>query len=350
MKKIILLFFIFLTPLSVYPQSQNIYSWTDENGVKHFSDTPTYDQEHESKGTIHSWVDRHGKEHFSVEPPSEEQTIYTDEQAQENDNVNISDQPARVVNQKPVLNLDIYEIVFDALFQLWPFLLLLFMVLIIKAIIPNVISSLILKFLKKEKNVGYRDMNVENNFDNSEPHTARFKGYAGERKIISLLYKYLDRSTYYIFDDVTLPFQNGTTQIDHIIVSKYGIFVIETKNMKGLIDGNQYSKYWYQILKKHRYSFLSPIVQNEIHINALKALLKIEKEVFHNIVVFVQNVKFKERKPEGVFFPDDMIRFICHKTKVVYQDSYVKELIASIKVARLEQSFKIDEQHRNYVR
>ena len=43
---------------------------------------------------------------------------------------------------------------------------------------------------------------------------------------------------YYIFNDVILDTGQGTTQIDHIVVSKYGVFAIETKNYRGEIYGN----------------------------------------------------------------------------------------------------------------
>ena len=38
-----------------------------------------------------------------------------------------------------------------------------------------------------------------------------------------------------------LPTEKGSTQIDHIVVSLYGIFVIETKNYKGWITGSPYA-------------------------------------------------------------------------------------------------------------
>jgi len=44
---------------------------------------------------------------------------------------------------------------------------------------------------------------------------------------------FLDKNIYTLFKNVTLPTEDGTTQIDHVIVSRYGVFVIETKNMKG---------------------------------------------------------------------------------------------------------------------
>lgn len=36
----------------------------------------------------------------------------------------------------------------------------------------------------------------------------------------------------------------GMTQIDHIYISKFGIFVVETKNYKGWIYGKTHDKEW----------------------------------------------------------------------------------------------------------
>jgi len=47
----------------------------------------------------------------------------------------------------------------------------------------------------------------------------------------------LNQDEYKTIKNVTLPAEGGTTQIDHIIVSEHGVFVIETKNMKGWIYG-----------------------------------------------------------------------------------------------------------------
>jgi len=63
--------------------------------------------------------------------------------------------------------------------------------------------------------------------------TPFMKGVFGEL-IVNLAAKFfLDKEKYHLFKNVTLPTEDGTTQIDHVIVSRYGIFVIETKNMKG---------------------------------------------------------------------------------------------------------------------
>ena len=73
-----------------------------------------------------------------------------------------------------------------------------------------------------------------------------FKGFAGEMRVHISTKIHLNKDKYYVLRNVTLPTADGTTQIDHIIVSEYGVFVIETKNMKGWIFGGVRQKMWTQ--------------------------------------------------------------------------------------------------------
>jgi restriction system protein len=63
--------------------------------------------------------------------------------------------------------------------------------------------------------------------------TPWFKGMIGEAFINLGIRLFLDKREYHLLKDVTLPTPQGTTQIDHVIVSPFGLFVIETKNIKG---------------------------------------------------------------------------------------------------------------------
>ena len=101
-----------------------------------------------------------------------------------------------------------------------------------------------------------------------------FKGMVGEWQVNLLITFFLNKKYYHLIKNVTLPtFTNrdvdgkeqGTTQIDHIIVSKYGIFVVETKNMKGWIFGGANQKQWTQQIFKHKSKFQNPLHQNYKH-------------------------------------------------------------------------------------
>ena len=51
--------------------------------------------------------------------------------------------------------------------------------------------------------------------------------------------------------------QDGkSSQIDHILLNSHGIFVIETKNYKGVVYGSEGKNYWRQYLKNKSEIFL----------------------------------------------------------------------------------------------
>jgi hypothetical protein len=100
----------------------------------------------------------------------------------------------------------------------------------------------------------------------------KLKGFSGEIVVSSLLNK-LDKSKYFIINGITLKVGENTAQIDHIVVSQYGIFVIETKNWKGSVYGNHWSKKFYQYLGGMKYEHQNPISQNYGHIKRLEEVL-----------------------------------------------------------------------------
>ena len=82
-------------------------------------------------------------------------------------------------------------------------------------------------------------------------------------------------------------------QIDHVVVSIYGIFVIETKNYSGWIFGDENSQYWAQVIYKTKNRFYNPILQNRGHIKALQGLLQDYSHIrYIPIVVFYIKSRF----------------------------------------------------------
>jgi hypothetical protein len=121
------------------------------------------------------------------------------------------------------------------------------------------------------------------------------KGYFGELSIRIWL-SFLDKGKYKVINDVMIPSGEGkTAQIDHIVISVYGIFVIETKNYKGWIYGSETSKNWTQVIYKTKNQFFNPILQNKGHVKALKRLLTDYLNIkYIPIVVFTSKANFKK--------------------------------------------------------
>lgn len=127
----------------------------------------------------------------------------------------------------------------------------------------------------------------------------RFRELMGEFWLKKELEK-LPKKEYFIINDIMLELGSKTYQIDHIVISKHGIFVIEMKNYYGLIMGNTYNKEWIQILGKHKYYFQNPIHQNYSHIKALSKLLNLPEEKFISIICFSNQVKLSINKNKNV--------------------------------------------------
>lgn len=130
---------------------------------------------------------------------------------------------------------------------------------------------------------------------------ALLKGWFGEKAVQFGLWNTLDAKVYQRIHDVILPASNGgSTQIDHIYVSIYGIFVIETKNLKGWIFADEHSREWTQCIFGQKYRFQNPLHQNYRHVKCLAESLSVSEDRIHPVVFFVGNCHFKTGKPKGV--------------------------------------------------
>lgn len=118
----------------------------------------------------------------------------------------------------------------------------------------------------------------------------KFRGLMGEFWV-KLELKKLPKNKYIVLNDIMIKDQNGTHQIDHIILSNYGIFVIEMKNYYGLIKGKEQDNKWCQYLGKFKNRFMNPIHQNYGHIKALSNMLKIDGKHFISMICFSNQAK-----------------------------------------------------------
>lgn len=229
----------------------------------------------------------------------------------------------------------------------------LFFLVILLFVFLKVVVAFFLKGSRSRKNEFQKtkDKKYDSGVDWDIPDTnsSEFKGFEGEQIIIDLLYRLLDRKKYHFFNDLTLPENEGTTQIDHLIVSEHGIFIIETKNMKGLIFGNPYQKTWTQCLADGKHPFQNPFRQNYKHKKCLEELLKIESDVYFEVVVFIERANFPKGRPDYVFYPKEFIQFVKSQTKKVLSDNEIDMILSVIDASRLEPSFETDKRHKAYV-
>ena len=179
--------------------------------------------------------------------------------------------------------------------------------------------------------------------------SAWFKGIFGEF-IVNIFAKWkLDKDVYHLIKNVTLPTEDGTTQIDHIIVSVFGVFVVETKNLKGWIFGSANQRMWTQQIFKYKNKFQNPLHQNYKHSKTLQSLLNLEDNQLHSVVVFIGDSTFKTDMPDNVTYGMGYIRYILAKTEKVLDLRQVLDITQVIESGRLQPSFKTNRDHVRHV-
>lgn len=151
---------------------------------------------------------------------------------------------------------------------------------------------------------------------------------------------------YHLLNHITLPIKGGTTQIDHILVSRFGLFVIETKHFSGWIFANPAQTHWTQTFFSRKFKFRNPIFQNQLHVRAVQDLLDfLPSEVVRSVVVFTGSAEFMTEVPAGVF---DLAGFVAHVRGFnveVMSLNRMQFCVGRLETARLSISGKTDLKH-----
>jgi hypothetical protein len=205
-----------------------------------------------------------------------------------------------------------------------------------------------LRFGKKKKHAQKRSSRQA---ERSSPKTAEQRGKQGEDAVNAVLDEYCRHSGACLFDNVTMQFKDGTTQIDHILLSKKGVLVIETKNYSGWIFAETEDVTWTQVTGKRKNTFQNPLRQNYKHWLAVQSVLSfLPQEVMQSIVVFTGNAQFKTDIPAGVLFIDELKDFLAVFDFGRITDSKIKRSVTCIQNVMLEQSKETDQKHIEHLK
>ncbi|MCP4345328.1 MAG: NERD domain-containing protein [Desulfobacterales bacterium] len=158
-----------------------------------------------------------------------------------------------------------------------------------------------------------------------------FKGWIGEKAAQFGMWVKLDQNIYKRYHNVIIQTKNGTTQTDHVLLSVYGLFVIETKNYNGWIYGDEKQKYWTQVLFKKKSKFQNPLHQNYKHTKSLAEYLHTDHRNIYSIVFFIgDDVKLKTELPPNVM-SSGLSAYIRSFDKAVFDYSEIQKFEHQLK-------------------
>ena len=184
---------------------------------------------------------------------------------------------------------------------------------------------------------------------------AEYKGEKGENKVSQIANRAFTNTTAVPIKNLCLPWPNGgTAQIDELIIADSGIYVIEMKNYKGWIFGNENNQYWTQVLStgirgesiKNR--LYNPIRQNNSHIYCIKKNLKGYKGPIHSLIVFSDEAEFKDVtvNSSGVYvLYQSNLRRVIQEIDSAYKGSVSESEISDIHTKLMQASAGADSTH-----
>jgi hypothetical protein len=175
------------------------------------------------------------------------------------------------------------------------------------------------------------------------------KGKAGEMRVAKILSK-LPEEEYRVINNLLIKQGNKTTQIDHVVVSEYRVFVIETKHYRGWIYGDANREYWTQNIYGNKYDLWNPIHRNQGHIRALRRVLTdIPPGVFISIVTFSRQASLDIRNSENVIDWDELKKLICSYQRKLISTEQAQNAYETLLAANID-SKDNQKQHVRHVR
>ncbi len=167
------------------------------------------------------------------------------------------------------------------------------------------------------------------------------KGYRGE-KITKEILKNLNKDDFSFFHDVMFFYGDmKTVQMDFLIISRFGIYIVETKNWNGILKGDCQSKYW-QLNKKRVYS---PSMQVYAHKQILTRLLSYTKDDkrFFPIVHIVGSCSLEGKICNNV--TRNLLDKITLREEIKFSRAEIKEIKEEIEHRRLKNTISAKIKH-----
>jgi hypothetical protein len=164
----------------------------------------------------------------------------------------------------------------------------------------------------------------------------RFRGDIAETRTRRLLSHGLERNLYTVFNGVVLPIGGGTIVVEHVAVSRFGIFVFHSEFVRGWISGGELQPRWRQKRLARTVLFDNPLHRNRLQVEALQRLLDYPASVFHPFVVLVGQAGFKGKPPENVLSPSRLLAQVRKKTRHLLTPEQADHAVRCIDEARLK--------------
>lgn len=178
----------------------------------------------------------------------------------------------------------------------------------------------------------------------------RITGLRGELSVRFAAWRGLRGVVYHRMHNVTLRTPDGATQIDHVFISPFGVFVVETKHIRGWIFGKEDDRQWTQVISGEKWHFQNPVRQIYKHVKAVEHALGVQQSAIHSVVVFTAHTTFKTVMPSNVTLRREFVGYVKSFRDVILTQEQVSSFVSELHRKALPKSHILRQQHIQRVR
>lgn len=155
-------------------------------------------------------------------------------------------------------------------------------------------------------------------------------------------------------DNVYISTHHGAVEMDGVILHTSGIYIIETKAQRGVIEGRITDKMW-RITTTRSIRMTNPVIQNHRHIVHLSRRFNLRETVCKSIVVFpnvldISKVRYANSHL-GVCNIGDLpsiLRAIANNKDMVISPYQLEDIYMTLTDARLNK--KLNAKHKEHLK
>ncbi|OHU84237.1 hypothetical protein BET10_01050 [Pseudoalteromonas amylolytica] len=169
------------------------------------------------------------------------------------------------------------------------------------------------------------------------PYTKRAISHFVSRLLLHRFFKQSLGDNYLTLGKVRLGTANNVLDVDELLVSKYGIFVVQYQSQAGAIWVDSHSDYWTQSIDDERHYFDNPFDALNKKIALLREVLDLNTHIY-GCIVFPKDVYFRTPMPNEVCTYSDAPKLIKAYDKVCFDDEQIAQIKLQVELYQQDSS------------
>lgn len=160
---------------------------------------------------------------------------------------------------------------------------------------------------------------------------AGIKTYLSQLPNATLLAK-LDPVKYKVINSLVVNIDGEELEMDHVVVSNYGVFLIEARHYQGFVLGEEDDEAWTQLLYSRREKIENPLLTNQKHIQKLNSLLPEYQGIINyiSIAVFTADSMLKVIAKSDVIQTADLLKTVRKYKKETLTDEQKETIFSTL--------------------